>query len=146
MPQRDAHGERDRSDRDDRRSSWRPLQRRLHLHYRSSSSRSPLPLATTHTMRGYTKPHAKRHQGILSRAPQPDRGPGPRTVQDGRQGPRLHRYHPDLRRAGRARRVEEEVLREHVSHCVEHAIASGDRANQRQKITELMGVIGWADR
>jgi DNA-binding FrmR family transcriptional regulator len=38
------------------------------------------------------------------------------------------------------------VLREHVSHCVEHAIASGDRANQRQKITELMGVIGWADR
>jgi DNA-binding FrmR family transcriptional regulator len=24
------------------------------------------------------------------------------------------------------RRVEEEVLRDHVAHCVEHAIASGD--------------------
>jgi CsoR family transcriptional regulator, copper-sensing transcriptional repressor len=34
------------------------------------------------------------------------------------------------------RRVEEEVLRDHVAHCVEHAIASGDKADQRQKITE----------
>jgi CsoR family transcriptional regulator, copper-sensing transcriptional repressor len=44
------------------------------------------------------------------------------------------------------RRVEEEVLKDHVSHCVEHAIASGDKADQRQKITELMEVIGRADR
>jgi DNA-binding FrmR family transcriptional regulator len=44
------------------------------------------------------------------------------------------------------RRVEEEVLRDHVSHCVEHAIASGDKADQRNKIAELMAVISRADR
>ncbi|MGB3445508.1 MAG: metal-sensitive transcriptional regulator [Xanthobacteraceae bacterium] len=44
------------------------------------------------------------------------------------------------------RRVEEEVLRDHVSHCVEHAINSGDRADQRAKIAELMAVIGRAER
>ena len=44
------------------------------------------------------------------------------------------------------RRVEEEVLRDHVSHCVEHAIATGDKAYQRAKISELMAVIGRADR
>jgi CsoR family transcriptional regulator, copper-sensing transcriptional repressor len=44
------------------------------------------------------------------------------------------------------RRVEEEVLKDHVSHCVEHAIASGDKADQRKKITELMAVIGRAER
>ena len=37
------------------------------------------------------------------------------------------------------RRVEEEVLRDHVAHCVEHAIASGNKADQREKITELIG-------
>jgi DNA-binding FrmR family transcriptional regulator len=44
------------------------------------------------------------------------------------------------------RRVEEEVLRDHVSHCVEHAITSGNKADQREKISELMAVIGRADR
>jgi DNA-binding FrmR family transcriptional regulator len=44
------------------------------------------------------------------------------------------------------RRVEEEVLRDHVGHCVEHAIASGNKADQRNKIAELMAVIGRADR
>ena len=44
------------------------------------------------------------------------------------------------------RRVEEEVLKDHVAHCVEHAIASGDKADQREKIAELMTVIGRADR
>ncbi|MBN8990598.1 MAG: metal-sensitive transcriptional regulator [Rhizobiales bacterium] len=44
------------------------------------------------------------------------------------------------------RRVEEEVLKDHVSHCVEHAIASGDKTDQRKKIAELMDVIGRADR
>ena len=44
------------------------------------------------------------------------------------------------------RRVEEEVLRDHVAHCVEHAIASGNKTDQRQKITELMEVIGRSDR
>jgi DNA-binding FrmR family transcriptional regulator len=44
------------------------------------------------------------------------------------------------------RRVEDEVLSDHVSHCVEHAITSGNRADQRQKIQELMAVIGRSDR
>jgi DNA-binding FrmR family transcriptional regulator len=44
------------------------------------------------------------------------------------------------------RRVEEEVLKDHVAHCVEHAITSGNKADQRQKITELMEVIGRSDR
>ena len=44
------------------------------------------------------------------------------------------------------RRVEEEVLRDHVAHCVEHAISSGDKADQRRKIAELMDVVGRADR
>ena len=39
------------------------------------------------------------------------------------------------------RRVEEEVLRDHIAHCVEHAIVSGDAAEQRQKIAELMDVL-----
>ena len=44
------------------------------------------------------------------------------------------------------RKLEEEVLRDHVAHCVEHAIASGDKADQRQKIAELMAVVSRADR
>ena len=44
------------------------------------------------------------------------------------------------------RRLEEEILRDHVSHCVEHAIASGSKADQRRKIEELMAVVGRADR
>jgi len=44
------------------------------------------------------------------------------------------------------RRVEEAVLQDHVSHCVEHAIASGDKADQRQKIAELMDVVRRAER
>jgi DNA-binding FrmR family transcriptional regulator len=39
------------------------------------------------------------------------------------------------------RAVEEEVLRDHIGHCVEHAITSGDKANQRRKIAELLDVL-----
>jgi DNA-binding FrmR family transcriptional regulator len=44
------------------------------------------------------------------------------------------------------RRVEEEVLKDHVSHCVEHAISSGNKSEQRKKISELMAVVGRSDR
>ena len=44
------------------------------------------------------------------------------------------------------RRVEEEILRDHVAHCVESAIISGSRAEQRRKIAELMDVVTRADR
>ncbi len=40
------------------------------------------------------------------------------------------------------KRVEEEVLKDHVAHCVEHAIQSGDAREQRQKVAELMAVLG----
>jgi DNA-binding FrmR family transcriptional regulator len=47
-------------------------------------------------------------------------------------------------RAARAalRRVEEAVLREHVEHCVAQAIRSGDPAEQKAKVDELLGVLG----
>jgi DNA-binding FrmR family transcriptional regulator len=40
------------------------------------------------------------------------------------------------------KRVEELVLKDHVAHCVEHAITSGDRGEQRRKVAELMEVLG----
>ena len=43
-------------------------------------------------------------------------------------------------------RVEDEVLQSHVSHCVEHAIQSGDRDEQRRKVAELMDVLKRAGR
>jgi DNA-binding FrmR family transcriptional regulator len=38
-------------------------------------------------------------------------------------------------------RTEEEILRDHVAHCVDHAIASGDKREQRRKVIELMQVL-----
>ncbi len=39
-------------------------------------------------------------------------------------------------------KVEEQVLRDHVSHCVAGAFASGDAVDQRQKVEELIDTIG----
>jgi len=44
------------------------------------------------------------------------------------------------------RRVEDVVLRDHVAHCVEHAIAGGNVEEQRQKVAELMEVFARAER
>ncbi|WGF87133.1 metal-sensitive transcriptional regulator [Marinivivus vitaminiproducens] len=44
------------------------------------------------------------------------------------------------------KRVEEEILEDHIGHCVEHAIASGDRDEQRQKVAELMDVLRRTER
>lgn len=44
------------------------------------------------------------------------------------------------------RRVEEEILRDHVAHCVENAISSGNRTDQRRKIAELIEVVGRSSR
>ncbi len=49
-----------------------------------------------------------------------------------------------LRAALRA--VEEEVLRDHAGHCIEHAIASGNKAEQRRKVAELMDVLNRSAR
>ena len=39
-------------------------------------------------------------------------------------------------------KVEEQVLRDHVSHCVAGAFASGDISEQRHKVEELIATIG----
>ena len=44
------------------------------------------------------------------------------------------------------RRAEEEILKDHVAHCVEHAIESGDADEQRRKVSELMDVLARAQR
>jgi DNA-binding FrmR family transcriptional regulator len=44
------------------------------------------------------------------------------------------------------RRAEEEILADHVSHCVDHAIASGNKSEQRRKVSELMNVLSRSDR
>ncbi len=44
------------------------------------------------------------------------------------------------------KRFEEEILREHIAHCVEHAIVSGDADEQRRKVAELMDVLGRSSR
>ena len=44
------------------------------------------------------------------------------------------------------RRAEEEILADHVAHCVEHAIASGDASEQRRKVAELIEVLGRTNR
>jgi DNA-binding FrmR family transcriptional regulator len=44
------------------------------------------------------------------------------------------------------RRAEEEILVDHVGHCVEHAIASGNKREQRRKVSELIEVLGRAER
>ncbi|MBY0510328.1 MAG: metal-sensitive transcriptional regulator [Rhodospirillaceae bacterium] len=44
------------------------------------------------------------------------------------------------------RRVEEEVLRDHVGHCVQHAMASGNATEQKRKIAELVEVLSRTNR
>ena len=44
------------------------------------------------------------------------------------------------------RRAEEEILRDHVASCVDEAIRSGNRTDQRRKVAELMDVVGRAER
>ena len=39
-------------------------------------------------------------------------------------------------------KVEEQILRDHVSHCVAGAFATGDVIEQRNKIEELVTTIG----
>lgn len=39
-------------------------------------------------------------------------------------------------------KVEEEVLRDHVRHCVSHAMSGGSAADKQEKVDELLAVIG----
>ena len=40
------------------------------------------------------------------------------------------------------KKLEDEILRDHIEHCVEHAIVSGDAKDQRRKVAELVEVLG----
>jgi DNA-binding FrmR family transcriptional regulator len=39
-------------------------------------------------------------------------------------------------------KVEEKILQDHVSHCVANAFATGDVADQRHKVDELIATLG----
>ncbi|MGD0024249.1 MAG: metal-sensitive transcriptional regulator [Xanthobacteraceae bacterium] len=39
------------------------------------------------------------------------------------------------------KKVEDAILHDHIEHCVEHAIISGDAADQRRKIAELVQLL-----
>lgn len=56
------------------------------------------------------------------------------------------RRQQDSRERIKDSRLEEQILKDHVGHCVEHAINSGNKAEQRRKIEELMAVVSRADR
>ena len=43
-------------------------------------------------------------------------------------------------------RVEGELLKDHLAHCIEGAIVSGDRDEQRRKAAELVELLGRASR
>jgi DNA-binding FrmR family transcriptional regulator len=43
-------------------------------------------------------------------------------------------------------RIEEIVLADHLGHCVEQAIISGDPDEQRKKVAELIEVFSRSDR
>lgn len=51
-------------------------------------------------------------------------------------------------RAARAAlaKVEQAILKDHLGHCVEHAIVSGDPDAQRAKVAELIDVLSRSDR
>jgi len=43
------------------------------------------------------------------------------------------------------RRAEEEILADHLTHCVEEAIMSGKKTEQRRKLAELRSVLRRAE-
>ena len=42
------------------------------------------------------------------------------------------------------KKVESEILADHIAHCVEHAINSGDKRAQREKVAELVSTLARA--
>jgi DNA-binding FrmR family transcriptional regulator len=51
-------------------------------------------------------------------------------------------------RAARAAlaRVETNLLKDHLAHCIEDAIVSGNAAEQRKKATELIELLGRSEK
>lgn len=42
------------------------------------------------------------------------------------------------------KKVEGDILSDHIAHCVEHAIRSGDKKAQREKVSELVATLARA--
>lgn len=42
------------------------------------------------------------------------------------------------------KKAESEILKDHIAHCVEHAIRSGNKADQREKVQELVNTLSRA--
>src|SRR5579875_1675811 len=40
------------------------------------------------------------------------------------------------------KKLEDEILKDHIAHCVEHSMASGDARDRRQKVAELVEILG----
>jgi len=40
------------------------------------------------------------------------------------------------------KKLEDEILKDHIDHCVEHSMASGDAKDRRQKVAELVEILG----
>jgi DNA-binding FrmR family transcriptional regulator len=100
-----------------------------------------------YTLWGYLTRHARSRKINDAETPEPHRRPGARIgahVEEDRYCIDIVTQISAVRAA--LRRAEEEILRDHVSHCVEHAIASGDTREQRKKIAELMDVLGRTQR
>ncbi|GAM98752.1 Bsr0701 protein [alpha proteobacterium U9-1i] len=43
-------------------------------------------------------------------------------------------------------RVETSMLQDHLNHCIENAIVSGDASEQRKKAAELVELLGRSER
>ena len=43
-------------------------------------------------------------------------------------------------------RVESTMLQDHLNHCIENAIVSGDAGEQRKKAAELIELLGRSER
>jgi DNA-binding FrmR family transcriptional regulator len=39
------------------------------------------------------------------------------------------------------KKAESEILKDHIAHCVEHAIRSGNKTAQREKVQELVDTL-----
>ena len=94
---------------------------------------------------GYKSGCEAGNQEDLSHPSQAHRGSGPRHAQDGGR----RRYCIDIITQVQAitaalKKVEGEIPKDHVTHCVEHAVASGDKKAQRDKIEELVEVLSRA--
>ncbi|WP_333587283.1 metal-sensitive transcriptional regulator [Phenylobacterium sp.] len=89
------------------------------------------------------KPHKDRLVGRLNRIEGQVRGVT-RMVEDGRYCIDILTQVQAVRAA--LAKVETEILKEHLDHCIEGAIASGDIDEQRRKAGELIELLGRATR